>query len=48
MDVVVKDGIVVGDCVLLNCRDRAAILKVQDVDGCQIKLDGEVSSVDGG
>ena len=48
MDFVVKDGIVVGDCVLLNCRDSADILKVQDVDGCQIRLDGEVSSVDGG
>ena len=48
MNVVVKDGIVVGDCVLLNCRDSADILKVQDVDGCQIRLDGKVSSVDGG
>ena len=48
MDVVVKDGIVVGDCVLLNCRDSAEILKVQDVDACQIRLDGEVTSVDSG
>ena len=47
MDVVVKDGIVVGDCVLLNCSDSAGILKARDVDGCQIRLDGEVKSVNG-
>ena len=47
MDVVVKEGIVVGDCVLLSCGDSAQLLKVSDVDGCQIRLDGEVTSVDG-
>ena len=47
MDVVVKEGIVVGDCVLLSCGDSASILEVRDVDGCQIRLDGEVTSVDG-
>lgn len=47
MEVVVKEGIVAGDCVLLNCKDSADILKVQDVDGCQIRLDGKVSSVEG-
>ena len=48
MDVVVKEGIVVGDCVLLSCGDSAQLLKVSDLDGCQIRLDGKVSSVDGG
>ena len=47
MDVVVKNEIVVGDCVLLSCRDSAQLLKVSDVDGCQIRLDGEVTSVEG-
>ncbi|ABB34330.1 hypothetical protein Syncc9605_0556 [Synechococcus sp. CC9605] len=47
MDVVVKEGIVAGDCVLLSCGDSAQLLKVSDVDGCQIQLDGEVTSVDG-
>ena len=47
MDSVVKEGIVAGDCVLLSCKDSASILKVMDVDGCQIRLDGKVSSVEG-
>ena len=47
MDVVVKEGVVVGDAVLLSCRDSASILKVRDVDGCQIRLDGEVTRVEG-
>ena len=47
MDVVVKDELaVVGDCVLLSCRDSAGLLRVQDVEGCQIRLDGVVKSVD--
>ena len=48
MDVVVKDGIVAGDCVLLSYADSAQVLRVQDVDGCQIRLDGKVKSVEGG
>ena len=47
MDVVVKDEIVVGDSVLLSYADSAQVLKVQDVDGCQIRLDGKVSSIEG-
>ena len=47
MDVVVKEGIVAGDCVLLSCGDSAQLLKVSDVDGCKIRLNGEVTSVDG-
>ena len=47
MDVVVKAGIIAGDCVLLSCGDSGRILKVSDVDGCQIRLDGEVKSVKG-
>ena len=47
MDVVVKNEIVVGDCVLLSCRDSAQLLKFSNVDGCQIRLDGEVTSVEG-
>ena len=39
--------VVVGDAVMLNCRDSAGILRVQDVDGCQVRLDGEVTSVEG-
>ena len=48
MDVVVKgEKVIAGDCVLLSCRDSAGLLRVQDVDGCQIRLDGEVKSVEG-
>ena len=48
MDVVVKgEKVIAGDCVLLSCRDSAELLRVQDVDGCQIRLDGEVKSVEG-
>ena len=47
MDVVVKDEIVVGDSVLLSYADSAQVMKVQDVDGCQIRLDGKVSSIEG-
>ena len=42
MDIVVKNEIVVGDLVLLSCGDSC------DLDGCQIRLDGEVKSVQGG
>ena len=47
MDVVVKDELaVIGDCVLLSCRDSAGLLRVQDVEGCQFRLDGVVKSVE--
>ena len=47
MDVVVKgEKVIAGDCVLLSCRDSAGLLRVQDVDGCQIRLDGVVKSVE--
>jgi len=49
MDVVVKgEKIIAGDSVLLNCRDSSGLLRVQDVNGCQIRLDGVVKSVDRG
>ena len=48
MEVVVKEGIVVGDCVLLSCGDSSQLMKVSDLGGCQIRLDGEVKSVQGG
>ena len=48
MHVVVKDEIVVGDLVLLSCGDSAQVMKVSDLDGCQIRLDGEVRSVERG
>ena len=48
MDVVVKgERAVVGDCVLLSCGDSERIMRVRDVDGCQIRLDGVVKSVEG-
>ena len=47
MEVVVKDEIIIGNYVLLNCADSARILRVHDVDGCQIQLDGEVKSIEG-
>ena len=48
MDVVVKgERAVVGVCVLLSCGDSERIMRVRDVDGCQIRLDGEVKSVEG-
>ena len=48
MDVVVKgEKVIAGDCVLLSCRDSAGLLRVQDVDGCQIRIDGVVRSVEG-
>ena len=49
MDVVVKGAkVIAGDCVLLSCRDSAGSLRVQDVDGFQIRLDGVVNSIDRG
>ena len=45
MELVVKEGIVVGDAVLLSCGDSAQLLKVGDVEGCQVRLDGEGRSV---
>ena len=46
MDVVVKgERAVVGDCVLLSCGDSERMMRVRDVDGCQIRLDGVVKSV---
>ena len=47
MEVVVKDEIVVGDYVLLNCADSERILRVRDIEGCQIQLDGEIKSIEG-
>ena len=45
MDVVIKcERAVVGDCVLLSCGDSERIMKVRDVDGCQIRFDGMVKS----
>ena len=46
MNVVIKDEIIVGDSVLLNCADSARVLAVRDVDGCQIRLDGIVKSIE--
>ena len=37
----------VGDCVLLSRNDSAHILKVNDIDGRQIRLDGTVTSIAG-
>ena len=48
MDVVVENEIVVGDLVLLSCGDSSQLMKVSDLGGCQIRLDGEVKSVQGG
>ena len=39
--------ITVGDSVLLSCSNSKKILKVSDVNGCQIRLDGEVQSIEG-
>jgi len=47
MEVAVKDEIVVGDCVLLNCADSELLLRACDIEGCQIWLDGEVESIEG-
>ena len=48
MNVVVKgEKVIAGDCVMLSCRASAGLLRVKDVDGCQIRLDGEVRSVEG-
>ena len=38
--------VIADDCVLLSCRNSARLLRVQDVDRCQIRLDGEVNSVE--
>ncbi|KZR82253.1 hypothetical protein [Synechococcus sp. MIT S9504] len=47
MDIVVKgERAVVGDCVLLSCGDSERSMSVHDVDGCQIRLDGEVKSIE--
>ena len=47
MEVVEKDGIVVGDAVMLSCGVSAELMKVSDVDCCQIRLDGEVRRIEG-
>ena len=48
MDVVVKgERAVAGDCVLMSCGDSERILRVLDVNECQIRLDGVVKSVEG-
>ena len=47
MNVVIKDEIIVGDSVLLNCADSARVFAVRDNDGCQIRLDGIVKSIEG-
>ncbi len=47
MDVVVKgERAVAGDCVLLSCGDSERIMRVRDVDRCQIRLDGVVKSIE--
>ena len=47
MDVVVRgEKVIEGDCVLLSCGDSERIMRVRDVDGCQIRLDGEVKSIE--
>lgn len=47
MNVLVKDARAdVGDCVLLSCGNSERIMRLTDVDGCQIRLDGEVRSVE--
>ena len=40
------EKVIADDCVLLSCRNSARLLRVQDVDRCQIRLDGEVKSVE--
>ena len=48
MDVVVKgERSVAGDCVLMTCGDSKRITRVRDEDGCQIRLNGVVKSVEG-
>ena len=47
MDVVVKgEKVIEGDCVLLSCSDSERMMRVRDVDGCQIRLNGVVKSVE--
>ena len=36
-----------GDCVLLSCRDSAALIEVRDLEGLQIRLDGVVRRIAG-
>ena len=49
MDLTVKGSkIIEGDCVLLSCSDSAEIMSIHDFDGCQIRFDGVVKSVEGG
>ena len=40
------EKVIADDWVLLSCRNSARLLLVQDVDRCQIRLDGEVKSVE--
>ena len=40
------EKVIADDCVLLSCRNSARLLRVQDVDRCQIRLDGEVNNVE--
>ena len=48
MDIVAKgERAVAGDCVLLSCGDSERMMRVRDVNGCQIRLDGVVKSVEG-
>ena len=47
MDVVAEDEkIIESYCVLLSCRDSEALLNVQDVNGCRIRLDDLVKSIE--
>ena len=47
MDVFVKGKrVVVGDYMLLSYGDSERIMRVRDVDGCQIRIDGVVKSVE--
>lgn len=47
IEVVVKDEIVIGYYVQLNCADSEQILRVPNIEDCQIQLDGEVKSIEG-
>ena len=48
-DIVVKGAKVIeGDCVLLSCSVSAEIMSIQDFDGCQIRFDGVVKSIEDG
>ena len=41
-----NEKIIEGYCVLLSCRDSEVLLQVQDVNGCRIRLDDLVKSIE--